>query len=417
MRLLFLSIVIAFVGPQVQAQTYSLQELEEIFLQKNAQLIANKYNIAKADALIVQEKLWQNPTFAISEVNLWSTYNVEKLPNLFGKYGKNQQISLELEQVIETAGKRKKRVLIKELEKQNAVLGYEELLRELKRELRVSYYSLNRIKQVETRLISFVELFRQMDAQYKRQVALQNISKVDFYRVQTELLGLEKELIELKNEEYSHLNIIRILTNLTDLEPDQIAILSTNSLNKENIPANILELAKQQNIGILLQQNEIKNAEYQWKLEKSQRVPNLAVQMNYDRGGNIMPDFVGFGVSFDLPVFNKNKGNIKAAKFSIEQETANKTVLENQLEQNIMTNISQLNRINSSLENWTLNQFEEYDNMIVNYKKHLQSSQITLMEFIDFISAYRNASQSYFELQETYNTTFEELQYIVGRDF
>ena len=49
--------------------------------------------------------------------------------------------------------------------------------------------------------------------------------------------------------------------------------------------------------------------------------------------------------------------------------------------------------------------------------KHLQNKHITLIEFIDFTQAYREAQQAYLELQETYEHTYEELQYIVGKDF
>src|SRR5690606_41244076 len=42
--------------------------------------------------------------------------------------------------------------------------------------------------------------------------------------------------------------------------------------------------------------------------------------MNYDRGGNIMRDFVGVGFSIDLPVFNTNKAAAKVAQFAIEEQ-------------------------------------------------------------------------------------------------
>lgn len=79
-----------------------------MLLQHNGQLIAQKYQIAASDALIVQEKLWSNPTLSISEVNLWKNGTSETLPYLFGKYGQQQQVAVELEQLIETAGKRQK---------------------------------------------------------------------------------------------------------------------------------------------------------------------------------------------------------------------------------------------------------------------------------------------------------------------
>ena len=55
--------------------------------------------------------------------------------------------------------------------------------------------------------------------------------------------------------------------------------------------------------------------------------------------------------------------------------------------------------------------------MIENYKKHLHSKQSTMLEFIDFTQAYRESQQAYLELLETYQNTFEELNYIVGQDF
>lgn len=52
--------------------------------------------------------------------------------------------------------------------------------------------------------------------------------------------------------------------------------------------------------------------------EKAQRIPNLTLSSAYDRGGNAMLDFVGFGVSMDLPFFNRNQGNIRHAQIGIK---------------------------------------------------------------------------------------------------
>src|SRR5690606_25344256 len=48
--------------------------------------------------------------------------------------------------------------------------------------------------------------------------------------------------------------------------------------------------------------------------ERSQRIPDLTLKAGYDRGGNFMYNFVGFGISMDLPFFNRNQGNIKHAQ-------------------------------------------------------------------------------------------------------
>ena len=400
---------------QTQAQNITLDNLEATFLQKNYALIANKFNVDRIDAEIIQEKLWQNPTLSISEVNLWKTYNVEEQPYLFGKYGKNQQISVELEQLIETAGKRKKRVAIKELEKNSALFEYEELLRELKKELRQTYFSLARIQSEKKELQNSVDLFEHMMTQYQRQADLKNVPKADFYRLQTELIGLQKDQIELENQEIEYINKLRLLTQNSDLNVNEIDFSRFNSHSK-SIPFNAKQLAKEQNIALKKQENEINLAEKQLILEKAQRTPDLAFQVNYDRGGNIMRDFVGVGVSIDLPIFNTNKGNIKASEIVLNQQQITKNALHSELDISIDRLQNQINQLDKALIQWKKLNNQEQLTMIDNYKKHLQNKQITLLEFIDFTQAYRESQKAYLDLLENYQNTFEELNYIVGQD-
>ena len=400
---------------QTQAQNVTLDNLEAAFLQKNYALIANKFNVDRIDAEIIQEKLWQNPTLSISEVNLWKTYNVEEQPYLFGRYGKNQQISVELEQLIETAGKRKMRVAIKELEKNSALFEYEELLRELKKELRQTYFSLARIQSEKKELQNSIDLFEQMITQYQRQADLKNVPKADFYRLQTELIGLQKDQIELENQEIEYINKLRLLTQNSDLNVDEIDFSRFNSHSK-SIPFNAKQLAKEQNIALKKQENEINLAEKQFILEKAQRTPDLAFQVNYDRGGNIMRDFVGVGVSIDLPIFNTNKGNIKASEIALSQQQITKNALHSELDISIDRLQNQINQLDKALIQWKKLNNQEQLTMIDNYKKHLQNKQITLLEFIDFTQAYRESQKAYLDLLENYQNTFEELNYIVGQD-
>lgn len=416
MKSYYFALLPVIICAQIQAQNVTLENLEAAFLEKNYQLIANKFNVDKIDAEIVQEKLWNNPTLSISEVNLWKTYNVEEQPYLLGRYGKNQQISIDIDQLVETAGKRKKRVVIKELEKNSALFDYEELMRELKKELRQTYFSLGKMNEEKIALDNSIELFTQLTTQYKKQADLKNVPKADFYRLQTELISVQKDRIELEKNEIEELTKLRVLTQNPNLEITEIDF-SPFKEHSKSIPLNIKELAQNQNIGLKRQVNEINLAEKQLVLEKAQRVPDLTFQFGYDRGGNIMRDFVGLGVSLDLPIFNTNKGNIKSAQLSVAQQQVNHDGIIYELNSTIDGLQNQLNQLDKTLVQWKDLNTEDQLKMIENYKKHLQSKQVTMLEFIDFTQAYRESQQAYLELLETYQNTFEELNYIVGQDF
>lgn len=400
------------------AQSYTLKELEKQFLESNYLLIAQKYQIDQAAALLVQEKVWNNPTFSISEVNLWKNGSAEQLPYLLGRYGNTQQISAELEQLIETAGKRKNRISIRQLEQEQAVWEYEELMLELKKELRQTYYELQKIHQSKEQLQKIVGLFDQMYDQYERQSEKGNIPKADFYRIQTERMRLQSEWAAIETEENTLMQKLQIFTNLPHLTDGQILFSKKTDFGlSSKLPITLLETIAKQSPVLKKQNNAVKLARQQWQLEKAQRIPDVTLQMNYDRGGNIMRDFVGVGFSIDLPVFNTNKAATKAAQFAIEEQNMKFQAAASETEHQARRLENQLIQYEKLLREWENSPMNQQEELMNNYYKHLQNKQVTLLEFIDFSQAFTEAQQVYFEMVQNYYNAFEELQFLAGEDF
>ena len=60
-------------------------------------------------------------------------------------------------------------------------------------------------------------------------------------------------------------------------------------------------------------------AESDLRLQKAQRVPDPTFFGQYEHEPPDLPNTVGFGVSFPLPLWNRNKGSISAAQATLEQ--------------------------------------------------------------------------------------------------
>lgn len=412
----YLVFILSSLAVILQAQTYSLKDLEAQFLKNNLQLIAYKFHIDKAEALIVQEKLWANPNLTVDNLNLWANSSFETMPNMIGNFGSKQQINMGLEQLIETAGKRKNRVAIKTLEKTSAQLEFEEILRQLKLDLRTNFYSLQRIQLEEQQLHSILELFSKLNEQYKVQAEKQHVSQVSYLRVHTELVGIQKELLDLKSQKNEILQQLKTLTQLPDLNAGQLSFDQFQVEEKTLLPNDLKDQAKSQNIYLRSMANEIQLSEGQLSLEKAQRTPNLNLLMNYERGGNVMSNFIGIGVNIDLPIFNRNKGNIQAAKIQVEQGQAQLNAGQLEIGNEIDKLLNKLALYRENLTNWKDNNTEAQQQVLENYIKYLKDQQVTLIEFIDFSQAFREAQQAYLELQESYLITFEQLQYVVGQE-
>src|SRR5690606_40544061 len=122
-----------------------------------------------------------------------------------------QQIAIELEQLIETTGKRRKRIALSETQIEQEKLAYEDLVIELKWELRQLYMQLFQIKQEEQLLNRTTQRFEDLFKYYKEQSERQYVAKTETYRIQSELLSLQKEQAALqsqKQEALQHLSIL-----------------------------------------------------------------------------------------------------------------------------------------------------------------------------------------------------------------
>src|SRR5690606_25313519 len=146
------------------------------------------FNISQADAILLQAKLWPNPSLTIDEVNLWSTKkqlaNLDgTLPPVFGTFAENTQFSVQVEQLIQTARKRKKLMALEQVSLDLTKQQFEELLRNLKFEFR---NGLTRLQYLQLYRDIFIQ--QQLSVQnllknYQKQVENNNVSQGEFIRL------------------------------------------------------------------------------------------------------------------------------------------------------------------------------------------------------------------------------------------
>src|SRR5690554_245332 len=295
----------------------SRTEAETIFLQNNLLLISEKLNIQSQKAEVIQARLWPNPEFSISEVNLWKTTGVEASPPFFGNFGRDQQIAFEINQLIQTAGKRKKLIALEQVDVSMAEQYFEDLLRNLKIELRSKLIDLQFLQQSIKIYQNLIENVVKLTDAYKNQLESGNIPKAEYIRLKAQELEISKEissLLQETNEIQKELNLLLRTSAATTIEITDDDFLIDTQFYQSLLLEQILEKGKENRPEYRL---ALLHQEYFDKLliyEKAQRVPDLTFGINYDRNGSTMLDFVGFGVSFDLPIFNRNKGGIKKAE-------------------------------------------------------------------------------------------------------
>ena len=403
---------------------FSRQEAEAVFLKQNLSLIAEKLEIPKAEAAVLQAKLWPNPTLSIDEVNLWASPKQievagEELPPLFGDWGKHQQFSIGLEQLIQTAGKRKKLIALEQVSADKAKQYFEDLLRNLKAEFRNQLTELQFLQFHKKVYDSQINAINQLTQSYGKQVELGHIPKGEFIRLKALELQFAKNSKDLGHEinevqkELKQLMRLPAKNNLVITEEDFLINVHPFKLLNLN---SLIESAKENRADLKITALEGLHYQKLHDFEKAQRTPDINFKVGYDRGGNILYNFIGFGFDIDLPIFNRNQGNIKAAKIGMEQSEflyQKKTLsIENELTlayQNLAQAIAFYEKIDSEYEN-TL------DILLDSYIRNFRDRNISLLEFIDFLEAYMENKEIILEAGKEVHRRAEDLNYALGHD-
>src|SRR5690606_24819580 len=426
MKSITLLCTVLFFGLQLQAQEtirISREEAEAMFLQNNLQLMSEQLNIESQQAEVIQAKVWPNPQFTISEINLWATDRQTGgeivSPPLWNSFGKNQQFSFELQQLVQTAGKRKKRVALEQLDVSKAEQYFEELLRGLKLELRRQLTELQYLQQtikVHQNLIDNISILTNA---YKNQVEQGNTAKAEYTRLKAQELEINKNMLELTRQSDEVQKELRMLLRI---DPTFSITISYEELVKDAmlyealVIDQIMDKAKENRPDYKLALLEEEYANRLLSYEKSKRVPDMTFGMSYDRNGSTMLDFVGVGLSFDLPIFDRHKGDIKKAQINIENARIRQESTLIAVENEIILAYKSLQQALRFMEKIEPDYEDDLDLLLANYTKSFSSKNLSMLEYFDFIDAYLENKKIILEAQKDFSHKVEELNYVIGTD-
>ena len=394
-------------------------DAETIFLQSNLSLLAEKLNIDIAEAQVIQAKVWPNPTLSVSEVNLWSNSTSEELPVLWGNYGRNQEIGLSLEQLVYTAGKRKKLIAIEKVGAQMAAQYYKDILRSLKTEFRNNLTAIQFNQQQKSVYEKQLLSVRKLITAYASQVKKGNLSQAEYVRLKASELEFLNELNELNTEGNALQKDMKILMNLPaksyiKLENEGF-VPNLNPLDELDL-ADIINEAENNRPDLQFAKLTQQYRDNKYAYEKALRTPDITLQASYDRGGNIMNNFFGVGFAIDLPFFNRNQGNIKAAKYAIEQSTLIKEQTFNSAQAEIVQAYSNFTNARQLFESIDTDYDKDLDMILESHLKNFSDRNISLLVYLDYVEAYIKNKEIILTSKKQLNERLEELRYASGQE-
>ncbi len=414
--ILFYLFATGLMGQEVTKNySLSLKEAEETFLKNNLLLLSAKFEIDVKKAGIIQAKLYANPNIFIDQ----NVFNDNT--NRYFDTTRNGQTTIQIQQLFLLGGKIEKRTKVAEINKAISEQQFFDLLRALKFELRSSFFAIHFLRQsiqfYDGSIAALRKTVSSLEKAYEKRAVLQ----AEMLRLKALLFFLENErteaVVQIRQKEAS----LRILLNSPEMNSvsfvPKIDAKSLDEVRLTDLKLNkVLEDAFENRPDLKVAIQALKLEEANLALQQANAIPDLSFGPMYNRNGTAYPNYWGITAQLNVPIFDRNQGNIEAAEKSIltrRSELQNQK-LQAENEVNIVFNrVLEKDRLYQSFKNKFA---EDYMNlaqlMISNYEKRY----LTIIEFADFFETYRSSVQQMLKLQIDRVESIENLNYSVGKN-
>ena len=406
--LLFLSLL--FSGAKASVVSLSLKESEQRFSEHNLEVIAERYNIDIAEAQVVQAKLFENPVVSLEQ----NVYN--RLNGRYFDFGKQGETIVEVEQLIYIAGQRNKRVRLEKINKEMALYQFEEVLRTLRSELKEKFIALYFTRKSQSIYDREIDSLAHLLVVLKEQNEKGNVSLLEKSRIEALLLSLRQERNDIANQVISLQGDMRLLLGISGndtFEPifDESVL---NQIDMDSVPFSELTSLLYERPDLKLAQASVKASEADVRLQRSLAFPEVSVKGTYDKAGNFINDYWAIGLSVSLPIFNRNQGNIRAAKISVAQKAHKEEYARRQAENELFTSYARLEKAIQLYRSSNYGLEMDFALIIEGVNSNFQKRNISLLEFIDYYETYKTTCLQLYQTQKEVLLALEEVNTVTG---
>jgi len=375
-------------------QQMSLLECENAFQQNNLQLLAEQYSINMADADILQAKIWELPQMS----GYINGYNPQD--RRFLDAGKAK--GFEVTQLIYMGGKKKNEIAFAKSNKELAQLQFSQLLVELRTQLHTNYYNLYYEKLKLENTNKQLGYMNDLLKAYKVQSAKGNVSLKDEVRLQSIVIQLNNDKVNINKNLLEFEQNLKVLTGITEnIDPEISEEEAKLVLTAQPFGDNdeLKRKALENNADYLFILKLIDNSKLYAQWQKSLNVPDLNVGAEYDQASGTFNNEINLKVAIPIPLWKSNKGNVEKANYAIKQNQKNAEFQKLNLETKVQsafqiwkTQYDQLAEIKATdLSNLDL----VYDGMLKNFR----NGNISLIEFTDFMESYRQTALQIYDMK------------------
>lgn len=363
----------------------SIEEMWQRTLHHHLLLNAKQKEVEVAKASLAQEKLWENPQISLS-------HNINNpVTHRYFEFNKEGQTDIQISQRIYIAGQRGERIRMASEEMSKAQYEQLDAERLMRKELSGQMVQLFTLQQkvdvVQKEVLSMDTILQA----YEEQKAKGNVSSIEIMRIS----GLRLQLLQEKAELMAGITRLQQSIRLMCGLDAQTVIVpkidyAANAAMLEKIQLSTMKRELSDRSDIRADEHEVKSAEHHVKLQKANALPEINLTGEWDKNGSIGRNFFAFGVTFSLPVLNRNQGNIRAARASLNSKRLLQDWNLRQAHSEMEIAWEKLQMDLAIVKEAEKHQGMEIDRMLEEVQAQYMKRNISLLELADYYQTYKN---------------------------
>jgi cobalt-zinc-cadmium efflux system outer membrane protein len=406
----------------IDSISITLAQAEEQFVKNNYQLLAQKFNVDAAKAMVRQAGLFNNPN-VYYEQSIYNRYSGKYFPTetgTWGNYATQGEFVVQYNWLFNIAGKRNKQVKVERAQADLAQYEFDDLVRTLVFALRSDfyelYYGLNSLQLFGQQINSLSNIVAGFEIQYKNG----NTSLRELTRVRALLLSLQSERLALFTELQEVNKEFSILINNAKPTWYKPTVNETEVIDRyTNFKMSFSDLntqALQNRPDLKAAQAGLASAEANLKLQKAMAVPDITAQGVFDRNGSYIPNYNAVAISVPIAIFNRNQGNIQAAKADVD--ASNQLLLQKQtaVQNDVLASFQKILETEKLGSTITSGFTTDFNSILAGAKENYEKKNLSLIEFVDLFQSYKEVTMQQNKIKAQRINAYEELNYSVGKD-
>jgi cobalt-zinc-cadmium efflux system outer membrane protein len=149
-------------------------------------------------------------------------------------------------------------------------------------------------------------------------------------------------------------------------------------------------------------------------LEKANAVPNLTIGADFDKRSGAFDNQFSLSVGIDLPIFNHNRGGIRAAQALAKHKETLVQLKQTEIENEVLKARANLLEADKAARSIDADFEKNLQSLLQSITDNFRKKNISMLEFTDFYESYRDNIIKINKIQNQRAQAMIELDFVVG---